>query len=176
MGLLALTVTGGGPVSPVHKTFFPAAEDARFAHFMMVLLWPVTAIRAMDLVGRPLLETFHRAGRGKMFCAEERFRRVRRRCSEGAPPSRRAGLSPWRTGGAGGGARVATGLAGAVEKFLQQKRPGAEGLARSAPARAEAGCQSYSRIAWPSLPPGTASARTAATWRSCVSAPTTEPK
>jgi len=165
MGLLALTVTAAVLFHPVHKTFFPAAEDARFAHFMMVLLWPVTAIRAMDLVGRPLLETFHPLAVAKMFCAEERFREfagvVLRElrhpaapvCPRGEPAAQaveRESRLAWQA---------------AVEKFLQQSGLEPKALLE-APARAEAGCQSYCPHCLAQFTARDASARTAATWRS----------
>jgi len=58
----------------VHKIFYPAAEDERFTHFLIILLSPATTMRAHDILSRPLLERFHPLAIAKVFCAEEEFR------------------------------------------------------------------------------------------------------
>jgi hypothetical protein len=74
IGLLALTITTACWFQRAHKTFYPAAEDERFTHFLTILLSPATTIRAHDVLSRPLLETFHPLALAKVFCPEPEFR------------------------------------------------------------------------------------------------------
>jgi hypothetical protein len=58
----------------VHKQLFPAAEDERFTEFLILLLSPVTAVRAVDYLARPLLEGFHPLPVAKVLCSTDAFR------------------------------------------------------------------------------------------------------
>jgi hypothetical protein len=78
IGLLALTASTAISFHRVHKSFYPAAEDDRFMHFLITLLSPVTTIRARDVLSRPLMETFHPVAIAKVFCAEPHFRDLAR--------------------------------------------------------------------------------------------------
>src|SRR5206468_5865843 len=74
VALLALTTSIAIFFHRAHKAFYPEAEDERFTHFLTVLLSPVTSIRALDIVSRPLLETFHPLAIARVFCSPEQFR------------------------------------------------------------------------------------------------------
>ena len=74
VGLLALTTGTAISFWRIHKTFYPAAEDERFTHFLTILLSPATTIRAGDVLTRPLFEGFHPLALAKVFCTEETFR------------------------------------------------------------------------------------------------------
>jgi hypothetical protein len=74
IGLLGFTIATAIFFRAAHKTFYPAAEDDRFTHFLTILLSPATTIRAHDTLSRPLLERFHPVAIAKVFCSEENFR------------------------------------------------------------------------------------------------------
>jgi hypothetical protein len=74
LGLLACTGAIAFLFYRAHKLFYPQAEDDRFTHCLIVFLSPVTAVRAHDLLSRPLLETFHPLALAKVFCSEQSFR------------------------------------------------------------------------------------------------------
>jgi hypothetical protein len=78
LGILVFTVPSSFLFRRIHKNFYPKAEDERFTHFILVLLSPVSAMRAWDLLSRPLLETFHPLAVAKVFCADEQFREFAR--------------------------------------------------------------------------------------------------
>jgi hypothetical protein len=78
-GLLAFTIAAAVSFHRSHKTFYPAAEDERFTHFLIILLSPATTIRAYDVLSRPLLEAFHPLAIAKVFCPEPAFREFARR-------------------------------------------------------------------------------------------------
>ena len=56
-----------------HKRLFPEAEEERFTHFIIILLSPVTAIRAADVLSRALLEMYHPLAVAKSICSTEQF-------------------------------------------------------------------------------------------------------
>jgi len=72
-GLLICTLTIAMHYHGTHKKFYPKAEDERFTHFIILLLSPASAVRALDLLTRPLLETFHPLAVAKVFCASPQF-------------------------------------------------------------------------------------------------------
>jgi hypothetical protein len=72
--LLGLTSTTAIVFHRAHKVLFPNAEDERFTHFLIVLLSPATAIRANDVLSRPLLEDCHPLVLAKRFCSPRQFR------------------------------------------------------------------------------------------------------
>jgi len=73
-GVLALTTATATLFHRAHKTLYPAAQDERLAHFLTVLLAPATAMRALDILSRPLLETFHPLAIARVFCPDPQFR------------------------------------------------------------------------------------------------------
>lgn len=73
VGLLALTISLTFFFHRAHKKFFPAAEDDRFTHAVMIALAPATAARTRDILSRPLLEKFHPLAVSHYFCGEEEF-------------------------------------------------------------------------------------------------------
>src|SRR5262249_14470575 len=77
-GVLVLTAGIAIRFRGLHKQFFPNADEERFTHFLVVLLSPATAIRAIDLLSRPLLEEFHPLAVAKVLCAEPQFRLLAR--------------------------------------------------------------------------------------------------
>ncbi len=76
--LLALTFTTAMLFRRAHKKLFPDAEDERFTHFLIILLSPVTAIRACDVLSRPLLEAYHPLAVAKIFCPTKQFEAMAR--------------------------------------------------------------------------------------------------
>jgi hypothetical protein len=75
--LVALAVTTGSIMfvfRRAHLRLYPKAEDERFSQSLMVLLYPALAIRAEDLLSRPLLESFHPLAVVQVFCPETEFR------------------------------------------------------------------------------------------------------
>src|SRR6266478_9851546 len=77
--LLVLTCTTAILFRRAHKIFYPAAEDDRFTHFVIILLSPVTAIRACDVLSRPLFEAYHPLAMARVFCPTEAFKALARR-------------------------------------------------------------------------------------------------
>lgn len=75
-GLLMLTVSIAIFFRRAHKKFYPKAEDDRFTHFLIIMLSPVTAIRALDILSRPLMETFHPLAVAGVFCSPEKLRKM----------------------------------------------------------------------------------------------------
>jgi hypothetical protein len=72
--LLALTSTIAVLFHRAHKKLFPRLEDERFTHFIIILLSPATAIRARDVLSRPLFSGYHPLAVAKVFCAPAAFR------------------------------------------------------------------------------------------------------
>jgi hypothetical protein len=62
-----------------HRELFPAADDARFAHSAMVLLSPPVAIRACDILARPLVESIHPVTVAKVLGAAGELERLGRK-------------------------------------------------------------------------------------------------
>ncbi len=62
----------------IHKKFYLKADDDRFSQFLMILLWPVVAMRAHDILARPLFEEFHPLAIANLHCSEARFREFAR--------------------------------------------------------------------------------------------------
>src|SRR5439155_761583 len=74
IGLIACTLSAAILFRRAHKALYPAAEEERSSHFLIVLLSPATTIRARDVLSRPLLEAFHPLAMAKVFCADQEFR------------------------------------------------------------------------------------------------------
>ena len=73
IGLFALTTAIAILFRRAHKAFYPEAEEERFTHFLSVLLSPVTCIRALDILSRHSLETFHPLAIARVLCSPEQF-------------------------------------------------------------------------------------------------------
>ena len=73
-GLLACTTTTAVQFRRLHRHFYPELEDERFTHFLIILLSPATTIRALDLLSRHLLETYHPLAVASLLCPPEEFR------------------------------------------------------------------------------------------------------
>lgn len=76
VGLLALTANIAFLFHHAHKYFYRKSEDERLTHFLLILLSPVTSIRALDTLSRPLFETFHPLAVASVFCSPEQFREL----------------------------------------------------------------------------------------------------
>ena len=83
-GMLALTSTIAILFHRAHKKLYPAAEDERFTHFLIILLSPATAIRACDVLSRPLLEACHPLTIARHFCSTPQFRELAREFLRGS--------------------------------------------------------------------------------------------
>jgi hypothetical protein len=125
-----------------HRHLYPSAADERFSQTLMVLLYPALAIRARDLLSRPLFELFHPLALAKVFCPEPVFlefaARVVRELKHPAMP-----VCP-RTEPVAQDAERFTRelLLQAVEKFTTKNGAGFEALLK-APLPADESCQSY---------------------------------
>jgi hypothetical protein len=62
-----------------HSALYPEEHDERFTQSLTILLAPTTAIRALDLLARPLLERFHPLLIASAFCPQELFLTFARR-------------------------------------------------------------------------------------------------
>jgi hypothetical protein len=141
-GVLALTAASAGLFHHAHKTLYPAAQDERLAHFLTVLLAPATTLRALDILSRPLLETFHPLAIARVFCPDPQFRDFacdiwRELCHPALPACPAA--EP-RAEAVEGHFRAA--LQGGVVKLLRQSGISPEALA-GPPAPADPTCRSY---------------------------------
>jgi hypothetical protein len=74
LGVYAFTLTIALRFRRAHKKLYPEAADELFSHFLQVLLWPVTAMRAHDFLSRPLLESFHPLAVARTVCPPDRFK------------------------------------------------------------------------------------------------------
>jgi len=79
IGLIASTLTTALLFRRAHKTLYPAAEEDRFSHFLILLLSPATTILARVVLSRPLLETSHPLATAKVFCPDQQFREFARK-------------------------------------------------------------------------------------------------
>jgi hypothetical protein len=142
IGLFTLTIAIGLFFRRVHKKFFPTADDERFTHTIIVGLAPVSAMRAHDVLSRPLLETFHPLAVARVFCREENFRefaaKILRDLRHPFQPACPGDNAAWQE--AESFSRTA--LQRAVEKFLKQNKIDPEDLCR-APKPADETCRSY---------------------------------
>jgi len=140
--LLAFTGVIAWKFRRVHKAFYPAAEDQRFAHFLTVLLSPATSIRARDILSRPLLETYHPLALARVFCPEQTFadfarsalREIRHPALPECPRDEALALAAevfWRAG-----------LRESIEAFLKQSGLDPETLMQP-PVPADATCRAY---------------------------------
>jgi len=77
-GLLVQTVTIALLFRRAHLALYTDADEERFTRFLTMLLAPPTAIRAVDLLGRRLLEQFHPIAVAQVLCAPANFQRFAR--------------------------------------------------------------------------------------------------
>jgi hypothetical protein len=75
-GLLVQTCTLGWHFWRTYGALFPGQTDERFVPFLTMLLAPPTAIRAHDLLGRHLLESFHPLAVAQVLCRPAEFERL----------------------------------------------------------------------------------------------------
>jgi hypothetical protein len=139
-GLFVLTLSTALVFRRAHKALFPQASDPRFAHFMMIMLWPVAAIRSADMISRPLLETYHPLALAKVFCRDEQFAQFARFIlREVRFPAGASGIEPANLERARQGTELWN---AAVTKFLNRHGLKIEELLER-PARADAESLSY---------------------------------
>lgn len=142
VGLLVCTCSAAILFRRVHKDFYPKCEDERFTHFILVLLSPVSAIRACDMLSRPLFETFHPLALAKVFCPDAGFRAfaqsiVRELRNPGLPlcPSTDAAAVQTEQ-------QSRALLEGEITKFLQRAGIAADELVRP-PTPTDESCRAY---------------------------------
>jgi len=138
--LLALTTSIAILFHRAHKNFYPKSEDERLTHFLLILLSPVTSIRALDTLSRPLFETFHPLTVASVFCSPEQFRELAGRALRDLqfPVS-----SPSKDPAAQMAERDSrSSLRKALENLLKQNRLNPEELLRPPPP-ADESCRAY---------------------------------
>jgi hypothetical protein len=138
LGLIALTSSTAIAFHRIHKAYYPEAEDDRFTHFLIILLSPVTTIRARDLLTRPLLEGFHPLAIAKSFCSEAAFLGFARRLLL----ELRHPVGPLAAPGGPLEADSRAAWVRAVDRFLQKNGVDEATLTRP-PAPNDASCRSY---------------------------------
>jgi hypothetical protein len=74
-GLLAQTMTLALGFRRAHRELYPEEGEARFRHFLTMLLAPPAAIRAPDILGRPLWAGYHPLVAGHVLLSREDFAR-----------------------------------------------------------------------------------------------------
>lgn len=79
IGLFALTGTAAVFFYRAHRTLHPNAGDERFAQTLMVLLFSPAAMRAADMLSRPLAEPFHPLVAARVLCREATFKALAQR-------------------------------------------------------------------------------------------------
>jgi hypothetical protein len=92
LGLIGLTTSIAILFRTAHRQFYPGADDELFSSFLIVLLSPATALRAHDLLSRPLFEAMHPLALARLLCRPAQFRELAREAWLDAfsPPSRPA--------------------------------------------------------------------------------------
>lgn len=142
IGLLLLTSSIAVLFYRSHKEFFPEAADDRFTHFVIFLLSPATAIRALDALSRPLFEGCHPLAVAKVFCREPAFRILAQRIwRELQHPAERRGANV-STSKRSAEAPGRQGVQKELEKLLRQSGLKPDELLRP-PAPADETCVSY---------------------------------
>ena len=163
-GLLALTISIAILFRRAHRALYPQAGDERFTHFLTILLSPPTAIRARDVLSRPLLESFHPLAIARMFCSANIFREFARRvlldirhpCLPLCPAA--------ETGPLATELFARTALQQVMEDFLKQNGINPDELAK-APKPADETCRSYCPRCEAQFTTTAAHASTVAAWR-----------
>jgi hypothetical protein len=75
IGIYAQTIVIALFFSKLHRKIYPADSGQVFKPFLTMLLAAPSAIRAQDILGRPLLETFHPLAAAKALCSTAEFER-----------------------------------------------------------------------------------------------------
>jgi hypothetical protein len=78
-GLLVHTVSIAILFRRAHGHLYPGCHDERFTPFFTMLLAPPSAVRAVDALGKHLLENFHALAAAKVLLTTEDFREFARR-------------------------------------------------------------------------------------------------
>jgi hypothetical protein len=141
-GLLALAVGIAVLFLRAHRQLYPKLDDERFTQFIIVLLSPANAIRAVDLLTRPALEAFHPVALARKFFTPAVFETFASRCVRDLRHPARpefASNDPAARNTENWFRRVQL---ESVEKFLSGHGVGASKLVL-VPAKAESGCVSY---------------------------------
>lgn len=73
IGLLGMTSGCSLLFRQAHLALFPGPDEERFTHTLTILLSPATAIRASDILSRPLLEEFHPLTLSRVLCTAGQF-------------------------------------------------------------------------------------------------------
>lgn len=60
----------------LHRRFYPAASDERFQHTLMMSLFPLASIRAVETLARPLVENFHPLAVAKVLLNKDSFEQL----------------------------------------------------------------------------------------------------
>ena len=76
LGLYAQTILIALVFSKAHRKLYPADSEQIFKPFLTMLLAAPNAIRAQDVMGRPLLEHFHPLTVAKALCRERDYQRL----------------------------------------------------------------------------------------------------
>lgn len=74
--LLLISVPTAITFRRAHTRLYPELREERGNHFLLVLLSPANAIRAGDLLSKPLLETFHPLAVARVLAPAESFSRL----------------------------------------------------------------------------------------------------
>jgi len=134
VGVFALSIPIAWRFRRAHRSLHLEADEERFNHFLIVLLSPVSTIRALDLLSRPLLETFHPLAVARVLADDKTFRALAsqtlRDLRYGAVPA-----DPVR-------AASRTALLASIEEFLQREKINPTELLRP-PNQVEPGCAAY---------------------------------
>jgi hypothetical protein len=76
IGIYAQTILIALLFSKLHRKLYPADSEQIFKPFLTMLLAAPSAIRAQDILGRPLLEQFHPLAVAKALCSSEEHSRL----------------------------------------------------------------------------------------------------
>jgi len=79
LGLLTLTIATAIFFGRAHRALYPAADEERFTQRLTIALAPSSALRAHDLLSRPLVECFHPLVLAKQLLPNNEFRTFARR-------------------------------------------------------------------------------------------------
>jgi hypothetical protein len=76
IGIYAQTILIALLFSKLHRKIYPADSEQILKPFLIMLLAAPSAIRAQDILGRPLLEPFHPLAAAKALCSQEEYDRL----------------------------------------------------------------------------------------------------
>jgi hypothetical protein len=142
IGLLGITSGSSMLFRQAHLALYPGPDEERFTHTLTILLSPATAIRARDILSRPLLQEFHPLVVARVLCSAEQFADLARFCLREI----RHPAKPWcpNPEAAAGQveARARERLRNSVEQFIKSAGLDPEKLDRP-PEPTDASCLSY---------------------------------